>query len=208
MTTAIALDFSAVIDADGRFARLAHALGLADADHARGRYEHVLMSIAIGGAGAVDVRVIERHLGALAPACLVEIGIMTRDGDMLMPTTPQLAPKKAPKPKKALECKAHEMEAIQRVLAKLAEVTKEPYGGALEHQRLVLNRMRDGVHELELRAIIAFVADEWESKPELASYLRPETLFGPRGIHRYLPKARARYAKELAPINAQMGIGQ
>lgn len=207
-STSIALDFSAVIDADGRFARLAHALGLVDADHARGRYEHVLMSIAIGGTGSVDVRVIERHLGPLAASHLVAYGIMTREGDMLTPTSPQAPPKRTVKPKPALECKPHEMEAIQRVLAKLAEVTKEPYGGSVEHQRIVLNRMKEGVHELELRAIIAFVADEWESKPELATYLRPETLFGVKTIHRYLPKARARYAKELAPINAQMGLGQ
>lgn len=208
MTTAIALDFSAVIDADGRFARLAHALGLVDADHARGRYEHVLMSMAVTGLDVVDLRVVQRHLGPLAPEHLVEIGIMTRDGDVLRPIAPPVKPKAPKKPKPALECKPHEMEAIQRVLSKLAEVTKEPYGGALEHQRLVLNRMKEGVHELELRAIIAFVADEWEGKPEMNMYLRPETLFGPKAIHRYLPKARARYAKELAPVNAQLGIGQ
>lgn len=208
MTTAIAIDFSAVIDADGRFARLAHALGLVDSDHARGRYEHVLMSLAIGGTGSVDVRVIERHLGPLGPGLLVEIGFMTRDGDMFTPTSPTSPPKKTPKPKSSLECKPQELEAIQRVLAKLAEVTREPYGGSVEHQRCVLNRMKEGVHELELRAIIAFVADEWEGKPEMSMYLRPETLFGVRTIHRYLPKARARYAKELAGITPQLGIGQ
>lgn len=212
MITSIGLEFSAVHDVDGRFARLANALGLVDADHARGRYEHVLVSIEIGGTGSIDVRVIERHLGPLAPAHLVELGIMTRSGDMLTPVAPALPPKRTVKPKMVLECKAREMEAIQRVLARLAEVTREPYGGAIEHQRLVLNRMKEGIHELELRAIIAFVADEWEGKPELASYLRPETLFGPKAIHRYLPKARARYAKDLAekiPVhNSQLELGR
>ena len=46
--------------------------------------------------------------------------------------------------------------------------------------------------ERELRGIVAYcwTGLGWESKPEMHQYLRPETLFGPKTISKYLPGAR------------------
>lgn len=82
-------------------------------------------------------------------------------------------------------------------MLKLSEASGIAYRGGDEHRRLVLSRLRDGIHELELRAVIAYCADEWHGKSDLAAYLRPETLFGPKTIHRYLDAARTKYAREL-----------
>jgi len=94
-----------------------------------------------------------------------------------------------------------ELEIAQRVLGKITERTGVGYGRDKNHLALIAARLRDGVSERDLRAVIAYCWDEsglgWRSKTigesgeAMAQYLRPETLFGPKKISQYLPPARA-----------------
>ncbi|HZJ63917.1 MAG TPA: conserved phage C-terminal domain-containing protein [Kofleriaceae bacterium] len=91
-----------------------------------------------------------------------------------------------------------ELAAVSRVLERLGRESGVAYGGAAEHVRLIVGRLRDGVTELELRAVVAYCADEWKGDEKMRRYLRPETLFGPSTIAKYLDPARARYRDLLA----------
>lgn len=91
-----------------------------------------------------------------------------------------------------------ELAIVGRVLGKLGERNGVAYGGAAAHVRLIVGRLRDGVTELELRAVVAYCADEWLADDEMRRYLRPETLFGPTTIAKYLDPARARYRDLIA----------
>lgn len=82
------------------------------------------------------------------------------------------------------------------VLEKLGAVSKTEYSGARAHLKLIVGRLREGLTEMDLRRIVAYCADEWEAKPEMQKYLRPETLFGPETHAKYLDAARARYPQE------------
>jgi uncharacterized phage protein (TIGR02220 family) len=64
----------------------------------------------------------------------------------------------------------------------------------------VIARLRDGVDEFELRAVIQYCANElgWLESDELRENLRPSTLFAAQKIGKYLDAARARYAKQIA----------
>ena len=112
-----------------------------------------------------------------------------------------------------------EAEAAKRVLKKLSDRTKIEYGlrGGDAHTAMIVSRMRSGVSEIEMRAIIAYCWSEldWENKrtgdgTAMAKYLRPETLFGPVTIDRYLAPARAwlfaHYPEEFEKINAQKSL--
>jgi uncharacterized phage protein (TIGR02220 family) len=96
-----------------------------------------------------------------------------------------------------------ESASVQAVLGKLGAVAGVAYRGSKEHVRLIVDRLRDGVTEMELRAVIAFCDEAWEKKPDMRVYLRPETLFGPQTIEKYLDHARTRYAKQLAEAQRQ-----
>ena len=78
------------------------------------------------------------------------------------------------------------------MLGKLTARNGIAYTGAPDHVRLISNRLRDGLSEVDLRSIIAYCAVEleWADQPEMAKYLRPETLFGPKTYTRYLDAAR------------------
>ncbi len=85
---------------------------------------------------------------------------------------------------------------VDRVLGRLSEVTGRHYQVCRTHTELILARLREGVDEWDLRALIRSRADAWGSpplpgNPDMRQFLRPETLFGPETIHRYLPEARA-----------------
>ena len=96
-----------------------------------------------------------------------------------------------------------ESASVRVVLEKLGVVSGVSFRGADAHVRLIVGRLRDGVSELELRAVIAYCDETWEGKPEMRRYLRPETLFGPTTIAKYLDPARSRFAKELAAAASQ-----
>lgn len=85
------------------------------------------------------------------------------------------------------------------VLGKLGERNGVSYTVCDEHVRLISARVDAGVSELDLRKVIAYCAASsglgWADKPEMAKYLRPETLFGPSTIARYLDPARTWYEK-------------
>lgn len=107
---------------------------------------------------------------------------------------------KRPRRAKPSEPDANELAVASRVLAKLTDRTGVGYEaetkrGPTVHARLITRHLRDGVTERELRGIAAYCWSaaglDWERKPEMHKYLRPETLFGPQSIHKYLPGARA-----------------
>lgn len=99
------------------------------------------------------------------------------------------------KPKYAPE----ELESVRVVLEKLSKQNGVRYTGTEEHKRLIVAQLRLGVTEMDLRAVVGYVADElhggWKNKPEMVGYLRPETLFGPKSISKYLDPARTWFAK-------------
>lgn len=66
------VEFEAIMDVDGRFGRLAELLGLADADHARGKVEHLWMACTTRGETDLPQWLVERHLGERGPEALVE----------------------------------------------------------------------------------------------------------------------------------------
>lgn len=65
------VEFDAVSDVKGKFARLAKLLGLADADHARGKCEHLWMACTTRGEIDLPRWLIEQHLGERGPDALV-----------------------------------------------------------------------------------------------------------------------------------------
>lgn len=66
------VEFAAVSDVKGKFARLAKLLGLADADHARGKCEHLWMACTTRGETDLPRWLVEQILGQRGPEALVE----------------------------------------------------------------------------------------------------------------------------------------
>jgi hypothetical protein len=106
-----------------------------------------------------------------------------------------------------------EQAAVMRVLAKLSELRggDVAYEGAKSHVRLIVHQLREGRTEAELYAVIAHCCDPksdggegWKGNPEMHSRLRPETLFGPENIEKYLPEARVRYRTHIARKDAEL----
>lgn len=87
-----------------------------------------------------------------------------------------------------------------RVLAAITERTGVAYQGSEHHLRLIAGRIREGTATYrDLRSVVAFCWAKsglnWREKLDgqgnpMAVNLKPETLFGPEGIHRYLDPAR------------------
>lgn len=115
------------------------------------------------------------------------------------PLAPLAAPKEASGSRRVRKAKSditpEEAASAERVLGKITDRTGVAYRGSAAHIRLITQRLRDGIDELDLRAVIGYAWDAtglgWEAKPEMHGYLRPETLFGPVKIEQYLPPARA-----------------
>ncbi len=66
------VEFSAVSDENGKFGRLAKLLGLADADHARGKCEHLWVACTRRGEVDLPQWLVEQILGESGPPALVE----------------------------------------------------------------------------------------------------------------------------------------
>lgn len=282
---------------DPRFARLAQLLGLADADHARGRMAHLWLACTTRGEYALPLWLVEQLLGPGAGEALVaaELGRWSRGrgdtknrlveirgtrgrtdwlarnkdqarkggktraqntsrvagrftsrvaGGVTSALTPALAPAPALAPEKIrdqtpkvptgdvtqgkfgdlvervnaavgevgtkpaepvlarrrgrppgakpADATAAEQASVRTVLAKLAGHNGVRYSGTAEHSRLILRQLRDGVSEMDLRAVVGYCALElgWRDDEQMKKYLRPETLFGPVTIARYLDPAR------------------
>jgi uncharacterized phage protein (TIGR02220 family) len=99
-----------------------------------------------------------------------------------------------PKPSEPTE---QERTTAMSVLEKLSARNGVRYSGARDHVQSIVGRLRDGLTEMDLRKVIAYCAVElkWAEKPDMAPYLRPETLFGPKTIAKYLDPARAWFEK-------------
>jgi uncharacterized phage protein (TIGR02220 family) len=111
-----------------------------------------------------------------------------------------------PKPS---EPTADELTAALRVLSKLTERNGVKYSGTTDHIGLIVRHLRNGVPEMHLRYVIGYCAAEleWASDPEMAKYLRPETLFGPKTLSKYLDPALAWIDKlPVEPAQEQMGV--
>jgi uncharacterized phage protein (TIGR02220 family) len=92
-----------------------------------------------------------------------------------------------------------ELESVRVLLDRLSSWTAIKYEGAALHKRLIVNQLRAGRSLLDLRKVIGYCADPtgmgWAEDEKMQKYLRPETLFGPETIQRYLDAARAWAAK-------------
>lgn len=119
------------------------------------------------------------------------------------PPAPSVSASKPRKPK-TRQFTAEQREIAARILTKLSETNGVRYTGSDAHVALIVDRLNDGIHELELRAIIAHCASPkatggkgWEESDEMRQYLCPETLFGPKTHTKYLDPARTQYRKQL-----------
>lgn len=102
--------------------------------------------------------------------------------------------KRRPKPSEPSES---EQASVRVVLEKLSAQNGVRYSGTAAHTRLIVGRMREGATEQDLRAVIGYCALEleWKGNPAMEKFLRPETLFGPQTIGKYLDPARTWFAK-------------
>lgn len=103
-------------------------------------------------------------------------------------------PAKAKRAKRpAFECTDQERASALLVLGKLGDRNGTAYEGCDEHVRLIVEQLRRGRTEMDLRKVIAYCAEvkRWEDDPEWRHCLNPATLFGPKNITRYLDEARS-----------------
>lgn len=91
------------------------------------------------------------------------------------------------------------------ILAKLTARNGVKYSGSPTHVNLITARIRDGVTEADMRKIIGYCAVEkrWQGNEDMEQYLQPETLFGPKTIHRYLDPARSWFEKQGWELDAE-----
>ncbi len=101
-----------------------------------------------------------------------------------------------------------ELASVRVVLDKLGERSGIAYRGGTKHTALIVARLREGTSEWDLRRITGYCAERlgWETKPEMKAYLRPETLFGPQTIEKYLDAART-WAPQSAPTEQPSASG-
>lgn len=71
------VELSAVADEEGKFGRLATLLGLADADHARGKCEHLWVACTRRGEADLPQWLVEQILGERGPEALIEAELAT-----------------------------------------------------------------------------------------------------------------------------------
>ena len=134
--------------------------------------------------------------------------------DLSLSLDPSLDPTVDPDPKKKMSLgwesaySADELAARDRVLERLGKRNEVKYEGSKKHTELIVARLREGRTEDDLRRVIAYCAEElgWQEKTHKChAYLRPETLFGPETIERYVYKAREYRKSE--PITQESAHG-
>jgi len=88
-------------------------------------------------------------------------------------------------------------ERAMPVLHSLSRYNGVSYSGTLKHCSLICARLDEGLSALELRKVAWYCAVVlgWKSDAKMFPYLRPETLYGPETISRYLDAARTEYRK-------------
>lgn len=91
-----------------------------------------------------------------------------------------------------------EWAKAKHVLEALGRYSRVAYRGTEAHVRLINARLQEGMTVLDLRKVAWYCARvlEWESKPDMRHYLRPETLYGPKTLARYLDAALAAYREK------------
>lgn len=115
---------------------------------------------------------------------------LIRERDVGIPAPP---PSAAPRVKaKSAKMTAEEQATVAIVMQRLSERSGISYRGSEKHALLIVRLLRQGLTEWDLRRVIGYcaVSLQWETKPEMRKYLRPETLFGPQTIEKYLDAAR------------------
>jgi uncharacterized phage protein (TIGR02220 family) len=107
---------------------------------------------------------------------------------------------------KAAEPSQDEAAAIERIVAKLNERTGRSYEPSCKQTRKkLLGLLRDRPlgqtlerREGDIRLVIWRQADLWAEKDDMATFLRPKTLFGAENFANYVVEARAEWAKRQA----------
>jgi uncharacterized phage protein (TIGR02220 family) len=91
-----------------------------------------------------------------------------------------------------------EKSAAVEVLQALSRYSGVAYRGSENHVVLIVRQLRAGRTGLDLRKVAWYCAvkREWKDDEKMRDYLRPETLFGPKNIDKYLDAALTRYREE------------
>lgn len=98
------------------------------------------------------------------------------------------------KPKGELVPTSAEAASVRAILGKLTEANGVRYTGSDAHTKLIVRQLRAGRSEMDLRKVVAHCRNKWDGNERMQEYLRPETLFGPESIEKYLDPARTEYA--------------
>lgn len=92
------------------------------------------------------------------------------------------------------KCTAEEYESVRVVLSKLSERSGREYRPTTEeHAKGILQLLRRGHTELELRMVVWDRGNRWAEDPEMDQYLRPSTLFRRSKFAEYLAQAKVAY---------------
>lgn len=92
--------------------------------------------------------------------------------------------------------------AIETVLKKLSERTLRPFGASSVHRAMVARLLTTKDPDTgkpytvwDLRRVIAYCGSdlEWDTKPEMRAYMKPDTLFRPRAFPERLANAKLAY---------------
>jgi uncharacterized phage protein (TIGR02220 family) len=124
------------------------------------------------------------------------------------PAAPQPSGRERPGSRKGKpsEPTPDESAAIERIVAKLNERTGRAYEPSCKQtRRKLLSLLRDRPpgqslerREGDIRLVIWRQADLWAEKGDMATFLRPKTLFGAENFANYVVEARAEWAKRQA----------
>jgi len=177
-----------------RESRERRRLGLSQTSVSKSTYGHEECDKVTGNVTPSQVVTPSLAVPIRSEPCLTETEIV--GGDLLAQGPISIMGKR--KPGHATQ---DEREKASRSLSKLSERNGIKYQGGAVHVQLIASQLRSGVTEGEMRAIVAMQAEKWGRDPMMLGYLRPETLFGPRAIAKYLDEARTRYAEQIQAVD-------